>query len=82
MANERTQILTPLFSQMVWEGKLEREKEGERNEGILRERVFNFSLNFPAIEPSNSDEPRSKVAPHGKGYAWAPILWSLENSGR
>ena len=27
-----------------------------------------FSLNFPAIVPSNSDEARSKVAPHGKGY--------------
>ena len=71
MASERTQILTPLFSYTVWEGKLEREKEGERKEGIFRESVSNFSLNFPAIIPSNSGEARSKVAPHDKSYVWA-----------
>ena len=74
MASERTQILTPLFSQKVWEGKIEREKEGERKKGIFRERVSNFPLNFPAIGPSNSGEARSKVDPHGKGYTWAPVL--------
>ena len=74
--------LTPLFSQTVWKGKLERDKEGERKEGIFRERVSNFSLNFPAIEPSNFGEARSKVAPHGKSYTWAPVLWSFDNSER
>ena len=78
MASERTQILTPLFSQMVWEGKLEREKEGGRKEGIFRERVSNFSLNFPTIGLLNFDEVRSKVALHGKGYAWAQVFWSFD----
>ena len=64
------------------EGKLEREKEGERKEGNLRERGSNFSLNFSAIGPSVSGKERSKVAPHGKGYAWVPVLWSFENSRR
>ena len=63
---------------MVWEGKLEREKEGERKEGIFRERVSNFSLNFLAIGPSNSGEARSKVTPYGKGYAWVPVFWSFD----
>ena len=62
--------------------KLEREKERERKEEIFRERGSNFCLNFPTIGPSVFDEARSKVAPHGKGYAWAPVLWSFNNSGR
>ena len=37
-----------------------------------------FSLNFLVIEPSNSGDARSKVAPHGKGYLWAPVLWSFD----
>ena len=56
------------------EGKLEREKEGERKEEIFRERGFDFSLNFLAIGPSVSGEVRSKVAPHSKGYAWVPFF--------
>ena len=63
---------------MVWEGELEREKERERKEGIFRERGSNFSLDFPVIGQSVSDEARSKVAPHGKGYAWAPVSGSFE----
>ena len=61
--------------------KLEREKEGERKEGIL-EIDSNFSLNFLAIGPSVFGKARSKVSPHGKGYAWVPVLWSFDNSGR
>ena len=30
------------------------------------------------IRPSNPDGPRDKVAPHGKSYAWIPVLWSFE----
>ena len=41
VASERTPILTPLFSQLVWEGKLEREKERERKEGILEREALN-----------------------------------------
>ena len=47
----------------------------------FRERKSNFSLIFPAIGPSVLDEPRGKVALRCKGYAWAPILWSFNNSG-
>ena len=36
-----------------------------------------FSLEFSAIRPSVSGEARSKVAPHGKGYAWASVLGSF-----
>ena len=50
----------------------------ERKEGIFRDRGSNFSLNFPAIGPSNSGGPRSNVSPHDKGYAWAPVLWSFD----
>ena len=64
------------------EGKLERGKEGERKEGNLRERGSNFSLNFPEIGPSVFSEARSKVAPHGNGYAWVPVMWSFDNSER
>ena len=46
--------------------------------GSFRERSYTFSLEFPAIGPSVSGEARSKVAPHGKGYMWVPVLWSFE----
>ena len=48
----------------------------------FRDRKSNFSLNFLAIEPSNSGETRSKVALRGKGYLWTPILWGFNNFGR
>ena len=47
-------------------------KEGEKRR-YFRERVSTFSLDFPMIGPSNSDETRGKVDPHGKGYAWVPV---------
>ena len=37
-----------------------------------------FSLEFPAIGPLISGETRSKIAPHGKGYAWVPVLGSFD----
>ena len=43
-----------------------------------RERSSTFSLEFPTIGQSISCEARSKLAPHGKGYAWAPVLWSFD----
>ena len=46
--------------------------------GFFRERRSTFSLEFPVIGPLNSGEARSKVAPHGKGYVWAPILRSFD----
>ena len=43
----------------------------------FRERSSTFSLEFPTIGPSVSGEARSKVAPHGKDYAWVPVLGSF-----
>ena len=64
------------------EGGGEEQTVGERKEWDLRERSFIFSLEFPTIEPSDPDEQRDKVAPHGKDYAWVPVLWSFDNFGR
>ena len=49
---------------------------------IFRERVSNFSLDFPAFGPSDPGEPRDKVVLRCKGYVWAPVLWSFDNSER
>ena len=61
---------------------MEREKDQtrkrERKERDFRERSSTFSLGSPAIRPSISGEVRSKVAPHGKGYAWVPVLGSFD----
>ena len=54
------------------------QKEKERKEGIFRERDSKFSLNFSAIGPLVSCEARSKIASHGKGYAWILVLWSFD----
>ena len=67
---------------MDWERK--REGEGEQTEeregkcGIFRERSSTFSLEISAIGPTSSEEARSKVAPHGKGYTWVPDLESFD----
>ena len=53
-----------------------------RGESKFRERKCNFSLDFPAFEPSVRVGLRSKVVLRGKGYAWAPVLWSFDNSKR
>ena len=47
-----------------------------------KERVSNFSLDFPAFGPSVPVGPRSKVILCGKGYAWASVLGSFNKSGR
>ena len=46
--------------------------------GSFRERSSTLSLEFPTIGPSVFGETRSKVAPHGKGYAWVPVLGSFD----
>ena len=51
-------------------------------EAGFRERKGDFSLYFPAFGPSVLVGVRSKVVLRGKGYAWAPILWSFDNSKR
>ena len=40
--------------------------------------MSNFSLNFLVIGSSNPGEPRDKVAPHGKSYAWILVLGSFD----
>ena len=85
MWHERTSPLDPSSPNRIGWGKekeIEREKKEERERRDSRERSSTLSLKISAIGPSVSGEARSKVAPHGKGYAWVPVLWSFENSGR
>ena len=49
---------------------------------LERERVCDFSLNFPAFGPSVLFGPRSKVVLCGEGYTWTLIWWSSDNSKR
>ena len=67
---------------MDWERKREGKKRSKRKRegkcGVFRERSSTFSLKFPAIGPSASGEARSKVASHGKDYAWVPVSWSFD----
>ena len=39
----------------------------------FRERMSDFSLDFPTFGPSVRFWPRSKVVLRGEGYAWTPI---------
>ena len=73
--------LVPIFTK--WIGREERggkraNRKREGKCGIFRVRSSTFSLEFPAIGPASSDEARSKVAPHGKDYAWVPVLGSFD----
>ena len=72
----------PNLDQMDWERKREGERKSKRRRegkcGIFRERSSTFSLKFPVIGPASSDEARSKVAPHGKDYAWVPFSGSFD----
>ena len=54
----------------------------EEEKSDSRERVSNFSLDFLAFGPSVLVGPRSKAVLRGKGYGWALVLGSFENSGR
>ena len=77
----RGQVLLTKSSNLVWEGrKKERESKRKREGkcGIFRERGSTFSLEFPAIGPTSSEEARSKVAPHGKDYTWVPVSGSFD----
>ena len=54
----------------------------EEEKSYSKESVSNFSLDFSAFGASVRVGPRSKVVLSGKGYAWAPVLWSFDNSDR
>ena len=72
---KRSTLLLDQFSQPDLEKEKEREKEKNTE---FRERVSNFSLDFPVIGPLVSGKTRSEVAPHDKSYAWAPVLGSFD----
>ena len=55
-----------------------REKKEERERINSKERGSTVSLDFPVIGSSNPGETRGKVDPHGKSYAWVPVLWIFE----
>ena len=57
-------------------------RKEKKEEKVFRESVSNFSLNFSVIRRSNPGEPKGKVDPHCKSYAWIPVLWSFDNSER
>ena len=59
------------------EGRADFEKER-----VFRERKSNFSIDFPMLRPSILVGSRSKIVLRGKGYAWAPVLGSFDNSRR
>ena len=67
---------------MGWERRGGRERktkrERERKERDFRERSSTLSPEFSAIRPLIFGEARRKVAPHGKGYTWVPVLWSFD----
>ena len=78
--DERTSPLDQVFQPGLG-GKEEREREQMERDGEregFRERGSTLSLKFPAIGPSVSGRTRSKVAPHGKDYAWVPVSGSFE----
>ena len=50
-----------------------RARTNSKNEGFFRERVCNFSLEFPAFGPTDFFEPRSKVVLRSEGFSWAPV---------
>ena len=81
MWHERTILLTQVDQTSLGEGGKNQPRKRERGR-IFRERDSRFSLKFLEIRPSNLGEPRDKVAFHGKSYAWIPVLWSFDNSGR
>ena len=56
-----------------WEGVLVFQKWR-----VFSERVCNFSLRSPSIEPSDFFGPRRKVALRGKGFVWASIWGSFD----
>ena len=53
----------------------------EEEKSDSRERVSNFSLDFPAFGPSILVGPISKVVLRCKGYAWAPFWGVLTTPG-
>ena len=76
--NERTSPLDQVSQISLGEEKERGREQTEREEErVFRKRGSTFSQKFPAIGPLDSGEARSKVALHGKDYAWIPVLGSF-----
>ena len=82
MWHERTILFTQVDPTSLGEGGKEPTEKEREKVRIYRERDSNFSLKFLVIGQSHLGEPIDKVAPHGKSYAWIPVLWSFDNSER
>ena len=70
------------FSIFVGSGSEEGESTFFQKWRVFRERKCNLSLDFPAFRPSCRAGPRNKVVLRSKGYAWALISGSFDNSKR
>ena len=73
--------LVPILTNLVWEGKEERETNREREiekERVFRERGSTFSLSFPTIGPVSGSGARGRVDPHSESFASRPILGSFD----
>ena len=82
MWHEKTILLTQL-DPTGWDGGKERGKrKRKRKRRDFRERVSTLSLEFPVIGPSVLVGTIGEVGLRCKGYAWVPVLWSFDNSGR
>ena len=67
--------LNPCLTNLLGGGE-QTERGKKEEEESFRVRSSHLSLDFPAIESSNSSETRGKVDPHCKSYAWVPEVWS------
>ena len=77
---ERTFLLTK-SPKSVWGGGGGEERATEREKekcGIFRERSSTFSLESPAIRPSDSFATRMRVVLHEEDNAWTLVLGSFD----
>ena len=80
--HERTSSLDPNLDPTGLGGKKRERERRRKKEREFKERGPTFSLDFPAIGPSNSGNTRGKVDLHCKSYSWVLVFWSYGNSGR
>ena len=78
--HERTSPLDQVLPIGLGRGKEGIENREKRRD--FRERVSTLSLEFSMIGSSVLVGTRGEVGLHCKAYAWVPILWSFDNSGR
>ena len=59
----RGQVLPKLSQPVLGEGEREGKRKEKKEDKVFRERVSNFSLNFPMIGPSNPASQEAKLIP-------------------